>query len=117
MKRPGFQGAVLAGLAVVLLGAWMAGCRSTAALRSIHAGRTEVYEAGVPNFDLEATPTLRNGRPGIDCDLGIPHASLVFLPEGDRFVATAEVLFRLYDEKGKRLHRETVVHETNRLDG
>ncbi|MFQ5571073.1 MAG: GWxTD domain-containing protein, partial [Rhodothermales bacterium] len=90
-----------------LTGCWFAsGCFSTTPLDSVHAGRTSVYEAGVPNFDMEALATIRDGQAGIDLYIGIPHASLVFLPEGKGYLARFETLVHLRDRKGKTLLAE-----------
>ncbi len=83
-----------------------AGCSGSASLESIYAGRTHVYEPGVPNFDLAAWATLRDGQPGVDCYLGIPYASLFFVPRQETYQARFETVFRLLDGKGKRLVAE-----------
>ncbi len=91
-----------------------AGCAGTAGLDAPYAGRTLVYEPGVPNFDLVASPTLQGGQPGIDCYLGVPFASLVFLPREGAYAARFETLFRLLDGKGKTLLAEYADVDTAR---
>ena len=91
------------------------GCSGTAHLDSAHAGRTFAYEQGVPNFDMEAHATVRNGQAGIDLYLGIPHASLVFLPHDDGYEARFEILVRLMDRKGKNPLAEYTFADTPRV--
>ena len=105
-------GCFIALMAAVLLGA---GCSGTAYLDSAHAGRTFVYEPGLPNFDMEAHATVREGQAGIDLYLGIPHASLVFLPHDDGYEARFETIVRLMDRKGKDLLAEYADVDTARV--
>ena len=102
-------------IAVLLI--CLAGCRSTRHLDSAYAGRTSVYEPGEPNFDLVAAATLRDGKPGIDCYLGIPHASLVFTPKDSVYTAPYEMLFRLMDRSGKTIIEEVVERDTMKVTG
>ncbi|MEM6336365.1 MAG: GWxTD domain-containing protein [Bacteroidota bacterium] len=67
------------------------------------AGRTVVYTPGVPNFDLEAVATWRDGEPGLDFYIGIPHASLIFLRAGDQFQAGYEAVLEIRDGEGKEV--------------
>ena len=93
----------------------LAGCSGTARLDSANAGRTTTYESGVPNFDMEAIATQREGEPGLDVYLGIPPISLVFVQEGSGYVATFETLIRLRDRRGKGLVQETATSDTVRV--
>ncbi len=105
-------GCFIALMTAVLLGG---GCSSTAHLNTPHAGRTLIYEPGLPNFDMEALATVRDGQAGIDLYLGIPHASLVFLPHDDGYEARFETLVRLMDRKGKMLLAEYADADTTRV--
>ncbi len=105
-------GCFMALMAAVLLGA---GCSGTAHLDSAHAGRTFTYEPGLPNFDMEAHATVREGQAGIDLYLGIPHVSLVFLPHDDGYEARFETIVRLMDRKGKDLLAEYADVDTARV--
>lgn len=104
----------------LLLGGLLAsvGCGGAARLDSANAGRTRVYEPGLPNFDMEAVGTLRDGRSGVDVYLGLPPTSLVFIQEGDQegggYEARFEAVVRLLDRRGKRLLREVALPDTIR---
>ena len=93
----------------------LAGCSGTARLDSANAGRTATYESGVPNFDMEAIATQRKGELGLDVYVGIPPISLVFVQEGNSYVATFETIIRLRDRRGKRLAQETATSDTVRV--
>ena len=105
-----FIGWVIAGALLAL-----AGCSGTARLDSANAGRTATYESGVPNFDMEAIATRREGETGLDVYLGIPPVSLVFVQDGGGYVATFETIIRLRDRRGKRLVQETSSSDTVRV--
>lgn len=78
------------------------GCGGTAPFVANPGGRTLVYEPGAPNFDMEALPTVVDGRTGVRVYLNIPRASLVFLQQGAQYRAGYEVLVRIEDVRGKR---------------
>ena len=94
--------AIMLGAAVLIF----SGCSGSARLDSVDAGRTFRYVQGLPNFDLEAVATARDGQAGIDLYLSIPHASLVFLPVENGYRAHFETLVRVLDRKGKTLVAE-----------
>lgn len=102
---------------ITMLLVCVAGCVNTRHLDSAYAGRTSVYEPGEPNFDMVATATLRDGKPGIDCYLGIPRVSLVFTPRDSVYTAPFETLFRLKDRKGKTILEEVLDRDTLRVTG
>lgn len=107
------------GFIVLALGALAAGviggCSSTARLDSVDAGRTVAFEPGLPNFDMETLATVRDGQAGVDLYLGVPHASLVFLPHDDGYEARFETVVRLMDWKGKTLLAEYADVDTVRV--
>lgn len=103
----------LRGLAVLGLGAVLAACVGSR-LDTAYAGRTLVYEPGVPNFDLEAVATWRDGTPGVDVYLGMPHVSLVFVRAGDGYEARYERVVRLLERRGREVVREEVFQDTIR---
>ncbi len=65
----------------------MVGCSGASELDSPDAGRSLSYQAGLPNFDMEALATLRDHAPGLDLYLSLPHASLVYIRDGTGFMA------------------------------
>ena len=91
------------------------GCSGASRLDSVDAGRTFHYVQGLPNFDLEAVATVRDGQAGIDLYLSIPHASLVFLPVENVYEACFETLVRVLDRKGKTLVAEYASLDTVRV--
>jgi GWxTD domain-containing protein len=95
----------------VVLGA---ACSGPSRLDSANAGRTVVYDPSVPNFDMEAVATRRDGETGVDLYLGIPRVSLAYLQRGDAYVAVYEVLIRLQDDESRRTVAEEVVVDTVR---
>ena len=102
----------LALIAALALGA---GCSGLARLDSANAGRTTAYEAGVPNFDMEAVATARDGQLGVDVYLGVPPVSLVFVQTEAGYEAAFETIVRLFDRRGKRLLREAATSDTVRV--
>lgn len=89
------------------------GCAGPSALDSADAGRTAVYRPGLPNFDMEAVPTLRDGAPGLDLYFGIPLASLVFVQaDSASYRAGFEVVVRVLDGKGKAFVAEINARDT-----
>lgn len=90
-------------------------CGTTSKLESVDAGRTVVYEPGLPNFDMEAIATWRDGVPGIDLNLGIPPHSLVFLRRGDGYEARYELLVRVEQREGREIVREILRQDTVRM--
>ncbi len=91
------------------------GCSGVSQIDTANAGRTRTYEPGLPNFDMEAIATQREGVPGIDLYLSIPHISLVFLYTGDEYIAQYEAIIRLLDRKSKKLVREQAFVDTVRV--
>ena len=91
------------------------GCSGSSRLDSVDAGRTFHYVQGLPNFDLEAVATARDGQAGIDLYLSIPHASLVFLPVENGYQARFETLVRVLNRKGKTLVAEYAGLDTVRV--
>jgi hypothetical protein len=112
MRRCSLAPAVVAALlGFALVGA--VGCAGSSALDSADAGRTLVYRPGLPNFDMEAIPTLRDGAPGLDLYLGIPRASLIFIRvDSANYRAVYEVAVRVLDEKGKAFVTEVQARDT-----
>ena len=51
------------------------------------AGRSEVYRAGEPDFDLEAVSSVRDAQTGADVALSLPQASLIYRRDGDSYIA------------------------------
>ncbi len=108
--RPPVRLSVLGLLSSVL---WA--CGGPSALDSPDAGRTTAYEPGRPNFDLEAIATVRNGEPGLDLYLSVPHASLVFTRQGPGFRARYRYDVALLDERGRERLRSLAFVDTLRL--
>lgn len=107
MSTNGLKKVVL-GLLVIL----MAGCGSFSRSRWPEAGRTQVFEAGLPNFDLEANVLLRDGEPVVDIYASIPIASLVFVQTEDTYQSKVELIYRLLDRRGRQLIKEEIeTHE------
>lgn len=85
----------------------LAACAGPNRLDSADAGRTVTYLPGVPNFDLEATPTWDDGAAGLDVYIGIPHRSLSYIRQADSlYQARYDLLIRVLDERGRTLLRE-----------
>ncbi|MEP0545898.1 MAG: GWxTD domain-containing protein [Rhodothermales bacterium] len=87
-------------LGLLCLALWSA-CSGPSALDGPNAGRSVSYEPGVPSFDLEAIPTVRDGQPGVDVYTSIPRASLVFTTTDSTFVARYDLALRIRDEQGR----------------
>lgn len=109
MRRTGYLG--IPGMLLALLG----GCAGPSALEAPTAGRTVVYEPGLPNFDTEAVASVEAGASGIDLYTAIPYASLVFARQDGDFLAVFETFIRLRDEAGRSILRETSARDTVRL--
>lgn len=101
-------------VAVLLLAA---GCLGTSRFDTAYAGRTVAYEAGVPNFDLEAVPTIRSGAPGVDFYLGLPRMSLVFVQRGEHYEAIVERMVRLVDGRSRRVVAQESATDTFLVSG
>lgn len=102
-------------LAAVLTGAVLASCSGPSVLDSADAGRTVRYEPGLPNFDLEAIATWREGTPGVDVYLGIPYVSLVYVHAGGVYTAPFELVVRVLDRRSRDLVEETAREDTIRV--
>ena len=104
-------------LSVILLALGLAlqGCVSSSSVDSAIAGRTLVYEPGVPNFDLEAIATLQGDETGIDLYIGIPYASLIFHQQGNDYVAMYEAIVQLRDQEEDFVYSEFVWSDTIRV--
>ena len=89
------------------------GCAGPAAVDLADAGRTRVYEPGVPNFDMEAVVRLSGGAPSVEIYNSIPFASLVYVKAGDRYEAEYELIVQLLDRGSKSVLQEKT--ETRRL--
>lgn len=99
---------IVLGLLVVLI----AGCGAFSRARFPEAGRTQVIEAGLPNFDLEANILLREGEPVAEIYVSIPVASLVFVQSERTYESKVEVIYRLLDRGGRQLVKEEIeTHE------
>lgn len=104
-------------LAATFLGMLFLGCSGQRALDSPNAGRTLAFQPGVPDFDMEVVGTVREGLPGVDLYLGIPHISLVFTRrDTSAYMAHFETLVRLMDRRGKDVIREFASRDTVWVD-
>lgn len=93
------------------------GCGGVQLLDDPNAGRTQQYEAGLPDFDMEAIAAVRGGESGLDVRLGIPHTSLIFTADTDGYEAAFEVLIRIKDERGKDVLEEVdAIHPVHVVD-
>lgn len=81
----------------------LAACQSTSRLDAPGAGKTLSYSPGVPNFDVELQPGLREETLGVDMFVSIPRMSLIFVQEGGRYRAAYELRAEVYDAEGERL--------------
>lgn len=79
---------------------WSA-CSGGSALDAPGAGRSVAYEPGLPSFDLEAIPTVRDGQPGVDAYVSLPRASLVFTATDSSFVARYDLSVQVKDAEGR----------------
>jgi GWxTD domain-containing protein len=102
-------------LVLVVFAAGLAGCGGGSRLDSAHAGRTLAYQPGLPNFDLEAVATWRDGAPGIDVYLGIPLVSLVFVRADSGYAARYERVVRLLERNGRVVQAEVTHTDTVRV--
>lgn len=85
---------------VVVLAVGIASCSGSRLPGANSGNRTTVYEAGVPNFDMEVRAVYRDGESGIDLHVSIPNASLVFTQLNDVYEAHFEVLVRVRARDG-----------------
>lgn len=108
---PHFIGIVI----LSILAAVLASCGVSSQLDSPYAGRTLEYVPGSPNFDMEAVVTIQDGRPGVDLNLGIPYASLIYSRSDDEYTAAFETVFRLLDRRGRRIIVEETGSDTVRV--
>ena len=76
-------------------------CSGPSAFDSPDAGRSAAYEPGLPSFDMEAIPTVRDGQPGVDVYASIPRASLVFTTTDSTYIARYDLALRVRDERGR----------------
>ena len=102
----------IVGLAAALMLCLVAGCAGTNELDLPNAGRTVAYESGVPNFDMEAVVTWREGRPGVDLYLGIPRASLSYVRIDSIYSGAYEAAIRVGDEDGAVMQREIIMSDS-----
>lgn len=82
---------------------------------SADAGRSAEYQPGLPNFDLEAIATLRDGESGLDLYLGLPQASLAYTREGFGFEAIARYDVAIVDDIGGHRIRSVNFLDTLRV--
>ncbi len=80
-SRAGITSSAGAILSAVFLGALLVGCSVPQRLDDPRASKTVAYAPGVPNFDMEAIATARDGTTGVDVFLGVPYLSFVFEPD------------------------------------
>ncbi len=73
---------------------WTA-CSGPSPLDAPDAGRSAVYEPGLPSFDMEAVPTVEDGQPGVRVLTSIPRASLVFARTDSSYVARYDLSVRV----------------------
>jgi GWxTD domain-containing protein len=109
MRQRGYLGVLGALLALT------SGCAGSSALESPAAGRTVIYEPGLPNFDAEAIASVQEGTTGLDVYTAIPYASLVFARQDSSFQAVFETFIRIRDEAGRSILQEVSVRDTLRL--
>ena len=83
-------------LLCLLLG--LAACTSTKELDSVDAGRTQVAEPGLPNFDMEVVPTWREDQSGFDLYIGLPYNSLIYYQRGSILKAAFETHLQVFLE-------------------
>ncbi len=105
----------LAGLICLAAACTLAACSGSARLDSADAGRTLVYEPGLPDFDLEAIGTWQDGEPGIDVYLGLPRISLVYVRMQGAYEARYERAIRLFDRESRDLVAEQLDRDTIRV--
>ncbi|MEX0600301.1 MAG: hypothetical protein WD205_06650, partial [Rhodothermales bacterium] len=88
------------------LSIWMSGCAGTSALDAPEEGRTEAYEPGAPNFDMESVVRVEDDRASVEIYYSFPFASLVFVQSNERFEAEYEMVVRLIDRSTERVEAE-----------
>jgi len=109
--RPAATGAFL-----VLIGLLVAGCAPRLPYDPAQAGRTVVYEAGLPDFDLESMGTVRAGKPGLEVYIGLPYVSLVFSKADSGFTARFSRGIIVRDAAGAVQARRAVGPDTLRAE-
>lgn len=100
----------------LLLSVFWPACSGPSALDAPDAGRSTTYEPGLPSFDLEAIPTVRDGQPGVDVYTSIPYASLVFTATDSSFVAGYDLTLRVRDERGRGMEFFASFRDTLEVD-
>lgn len=85
-------------LLVLLISISLWSCSASRELDSVDAGRTQVAEPGLPNFDMEVVPTWRAESSGFDLYIGLPYNSLIYYKRGSSLHADFETLTQVYKE-------------------
>jgi GWxTD domain-containing protein len=88
-------------LLVALTGSLLSACGSTTPLESQQAGKTISYVPGLPNFDMELVPSVREGRSGVDLNVGILYRSLIYVRRGDVYRSDLELTAQIFDGTGE----------------
>lgn len=105
----------LAWVSVALLAAVAVGCSGTPRTDP-DAGRSERYESGQPDFDLEAVSSVVDDSTGLDVALSLPAASLIYRREGTEYLARVRWSIRVTSTAENALSRAPVSwEETVRL--
>lgn len=84
----------------------MSGCAGPSALDAPDGGRTDAYEPGVPNFDIESVVRVDDDRASVEVYYSFPYASLVFVQSDERFEAEYEMTVRLIERMTERVEAE-----------
>ncbi len=100
-----------AALCLLLAACWTA-CSGPSPLDAPDAGRTATYEPGLPSFDLEAIPAIRDGQPGLAVYISIPQATLVFTRTDEGYIARYDLSLRVKDEQGRGTESFSTVTDT-----
>lgn len=87
-------------------------CSGGSALDAPGAGRSAVYEPGLPSFDLEALAAVENGQPGVDAYVSFPRSSLVFTAADTSYVARYELTVQVRDAEGRDAEALTSFSDT-----
>lgn len=109
--RRGTTGIIVSALAILVL----ASCSGPRAIDSSDAGRTRAYEPGVPNFDMETVVRARADSVVVEAHISMPMSSLVFVRDGEGFVAHYEMIAEVTDRASKDLVLDEIQTQSIRL--
>jgi GWxTD domain-containing protein len=95
-----------------LSSALWAACSGGSALDAPDAGRSAVYEPGLPSFDLEAIVTMEDGQPRVDAYVSFPRTSLVFTATDTSYVARYDLTLQVRDAESREAEAFASVSDT-----